>query len=416
MKLLSRKSRKRRLHFSLESHKKRWGSIILLAAGMMVMVFGFLAFSVDVGYIALTKAQLETASDAGARAAAIELKDGLGEGATKTPDEAKAAATQAAVDVAAANRAGDVNSVYADPSRDLRFGQVTYDPGSGTWVKQWGVSPYNMVELTLHRDQVPTSDSTETGQGDPVSQSGDHPLPLFFAPVIGHRDASLYTKATSALLPGNGFRVPAGSEMTMGALPFALDEDTWLALLRKDTDPKYGFEDNFRRDPETEAVSNTSDGIWECNLYPEGDSSLPPGNRGTVDIGGGNNSTSDLSRQILDGLNESDLSYYPNNTVPHQVTLNGDTGISAGFKEELEDIRGQSKLIPIFRTVIGNGDNAMYEIVDWVGVTVVDVKLVGNPKRVMVQPCPFYSQAVLPDYSGAPITQDTYFTSSTLIQ
>ena len=52
-----------------DARTNRSGSIILLAAGMMIMVFGFLAFTVDVGYIALTKAQLEAASVAGSRAA-----------------------------------------------------------------------------------------------------------------------------------------------------------------------------------------------------------------------------------------------------------------------------------------------------------------------------------------------------------
>ncbi len=74
-----------RHRFARLSPKKRLGAIILLASGMMIMVFGFLAFTVDVGYISLTKAQLEAACDAGARAAVIELKDGLGTGKTKTP-------------------------------------------------------------------------------------------------------------------------------------------------------------------------------------------------------------------------------------------------------------------------------------------------------------------------------------------
>jgi hypothetical protein len=387
----------------------------MIAAGMIVMVFGFLAFSVDVGYIALTKAQLEVASDAAARAAAIELKEGLGTAATMTSEQAAVVARQAAVDVAAANKAGDHQSVYANPTRDVRFGQVNYDPLAGVWVKQWGVTPYNMVEVTLHRDQLP-SPGGGSGEGTTQASSPDGPLPLFFAPVIGHDDAPLNTRAISALLPGNGFRIPTGSGKRMAALPFALDEDTWEALMDKSTDPKWGFQDKFRRDADTESVTSVADNVWEVNLYPEGNANLPPGNRGTVDIGAGNNSTSEICRQILEGLNENDLSYFTNNTIPDEVTLNGDTGISAGFKEELADIRGESRLIPIFRTVSGNGNNAQYEIIKWVGVTVVDVKLVGNPKRVMVQPCTFSDDTVIPDLSGEPINEETYFTTPALIQ
>lgn len=405
MKVLSRK---------LESRQKRWGSIILLASGMMIMVFGFLAFTVDVGYIAMTKAQLEAASDAGVRAGAFELRSGLGINKANTPSEAAAAATQAAVDVAGANRAGDVASIYTNPTRDLRFGQVVYDSASGTWVKQWGVTPYNMVELTLHRDQVPTSDGTETGEGDPVSQSGDHPLPLFFAPVIGHEDASLNTKAVAALLPGNGFRIPSGSDSTLPYLPFGLDLATWNALLQKDTDPQWNLRDNFTQNQETGAISRGADGVWEANLYPEGGTTT--GNRGTVDIGSGDNSNDHIIRQILYGLNASDLVNFPDNKVVPPIWINGDTGISAGFKEEIESIEGQMRLIPIFDEVHANGDNAMYHIVKFVGVTVVEVKLVGNPKRLLVQPMTFFDDTVMPDTSGAPITDETYYTTPVLIK
>ncbi len=57
--MLKRIPNLRQFRRNCESDKTRWGSIVVLAAGMIVMVFGFLAFSVDVGYIALTKAQLE---------------------------------------------------------------------------------------------------------------------------------------------------------------------------------------------------------------------------------------------------------------------------------------------------------------------------------------------------------------------
>ncbi|MCA9068898.1 MAG: Tad domain-containing protein, partial [Planctomycetaceae bacterium] len=212
------------------SRKKRLGAIVLLASGLMIMVFGFLAFTVDVGYIALTKAQLESANDAGVRAAVYELRDALGYGATKTDTEAKTAAVQAAVSVAGSNRAGDQQSIYVNPTRDVRVGNLTFDATTGTWVKQWGVAPYNMAELTLHRDQLPTGNTT-TGDGAPVNPNGDAPLPLFFAPVIGHDDAPLRTRSISAMLPGNGFRVPVGSGKRAGVLPFALDEDTWLKLI-----------------------------------------------------------------------------------------------------------------------------------------------------------------------------------------
>ena len=91
-----------------------------------------------------------------------------------------------------------------------------------------------------------------------------------------------------------------------------------------------------------------------------------PGNRGTVDIGSSNNSTNDIARQILYGISASDLAYHGGklefNSCGYLI-LNGDTGISAGVKDELAEIKGQPRCIPVFSQVNGPGNNADYKIV-----------------------------------------------------
>jgi hypothetical protein len=54
----------------------------------------------------------------------------------------------------------------------------------------------------------------------------------------------------------------------------------------------------------------------------------------------------------------------------------------------LTSIKGQPRVIPVFRTVSGPGNNAQYEIVLFVGVRILDVKLTGamSGKRVIIQP------------------------------
>jgi hypothetical protein len=72
-----------------------------------------------------------------------------------------------------------------------------------------------------------------------------------------------------------------------------------------------------------------------------------PGNRGTVDIGGSNNSTNDIARQILHGISAQDLQALGkplNISSQGTMTLNGDTGISAGVKDELKSIIGQKRM------------------------------------------------------------------------
>ncbi len=80
------------------------------------------------------------------------------------------------------------------------------------------------------------------------------------------------------------------------------------------------------------------------------------------------------------------------------MTLNGDTGISAGVKDELTSIIGQVRIIPVFSTVSMNGNNAMYKIKKWVGVRIMAVRLTGpmKSKHVMVQPAPVIIRNVVP--------------------
>ena len=69
--------------------------------------------------------------------------------------------------------------------------------------------------------------------------------------------------------------------------------------------------DSYSYNATTGVVADGTDGILELNLYPGGGAGqLPPGNFGTVDIGSPNNSTADLTRQILYGISEDDLAYF----------------------------------------------------------------------------------------------------------
>ncbi len=81
-----------------------------------------------------------------------------------------------------------------------------------------------------------------------------------------------------------------------------------------------------------------------------------------------------------------------------ELFLNGDTGISAGVKDEMTSIIGQPRIIPIFEQVAGNGNNAEYTIVKWQGIRIVGVKLTGSmsQKHVTIQVAPVLSRGVVP--------------------
>ena len=83
----------------------RRGAILVLAAIVMIVLLAFVAMTVDVGFVELTRTQLQSAADAGALAGAMELS------ATDDPAVVRTNATNAILQTAAMHRAGDKASV-----------------------------------------------------------------------------------------------------------------------------------------------------------------------------------------------------------------------------------------------------------------------------------------------------------------
>lgn len=380
----------------------RRGGILPLAAVMLVAIVGFAALAVDVGFMTQTKSQMQAAADGAALAAALEMPDGWGTGKKSTADSVSTAGRAAAQTVGSTYQVGEQPAAYVDTTRDVRFGQRTKD-ANGAWVESWGVAPYSMVEVTIHRDQPI--------QGNVVTRA-DQQVPLFLAPAMGNKYAALSAKATAVLSPGNGFYIPPGSGAFCPLLPLAIDETSWDNLINNGVGS-----DNYKYNSNGTVTSST-DGIKEVTLYPESNGSLPSGNRGTVDIGSSNNSTADLSRQIRYGPNEADLAYFGGKLqIPSSglLALNGDTGLSAGIKDDLAAIIGQPRAIPVFRSVSGPGNNATYQICKFVGIRILFVKLTGSPssKAVIVQPAPVFDGTII----GTPgaMQPDSIMTSLKLI-
>jgi hypothetical protein len=176
-------------------------------------------------------------------------------------------------------------------------------------------------------------------------------------------------------------------------LPLALDQPTWVDVLDG------GGSDNWRYDPTTKAITSGSDGMREVNLYPLRTGA--PGNRGTVDNGSSTNNSADLSGQIRHGVSPSDLNHIGSELKLNnngELFLNGDTGIRAGIKDDLASIKGAPRVIPIFREVLGPGNNATYTIVGSAGVRIMNEQLTGSKssKQVIIQPALMISKSVIP--------------------
>ncbi len=179
----------RRLSFGRDGRRR--GAIILLSAFTLVMAFAFAAFSIDVGFITLTRAQMQNVADAAVLSAVLELNPNEDQSAVM------AAAKQAARDVAVRHRAGDWDSFELDVENDVEFGRSTYDPNTDKYTYQWGSGavPYNVVRVNARRTIVTQMDE----QGN--SSQSDRRLPLFFGPVIGHTHAPLQVSAIATFQP-----------------------------------------------------------------------------------------------------------------------------------------------------------------------------------------------------------------------
>lgn len=383
----------------------RKGSIMALSLVVLVLIFAFAAFTVDFGMLTLTKGQIQNAADSAAHAATQELALSMGAGATVSATTAATNARTQAVNMVTRFRSGNLASTAADATRDVRLGYRQWNATTQRWDETWGVPPYNMAEVTVRR-----------------TASANAALPMSFARVLGIADQNVQAVSRASVAPVTGFQFNPNSSVALDILPIAVDNTTWNSLMTviSNNSSSTTFRDQYRWNSTTNSVSTGTDTIRELNIYPDQNSSLPPGNRGTVDLGSPNNSTSDLKRQIVSGLNAWDLSFFPNGSLQCSATspliLNGDTGISAGIESSLQSIIGQVRAIPIFTSVSGPGNNAMYTVIKFVGVRIMAVKLTGGPTQryVTVQPAQFTSPHTI--RGNTTITVDSIVTKPYLIQ
>jgi Flp pilus assembly protein TadG len=362
-----------------KQQRNRRGTITILAAILTIVLLAMVAFCVDVGYVLTAKEEMQRTADSAALAACWDFGKNLSQGQTVAAASGSARTTAknyASYNQVTKNATQIDTNTSNSPTGDVVFGYVSDLSGTGSNFQTGLTNNYNAVQVRVRKD------ATINGQ-----------VPYFFARIFGIQGQALKAQATAALVRDvSGFKAPAdGSNLDL--LPFALDLDTWNSLMAGNG------ADSWKWDAVNQKVVPGSDGVLEVNLYPQGTGS--PGNRGTVDIGSSNNSTADIARQIVYGVSAHDLSYLGGSIQfdsNGELKLNGDTGISAGVKDELASIIGKPRVIPIFSKVQGPGNNAQYTIVKWFGIRIMDVQLTGamSKKHVTIQAAPLVVHGVIP--------------------
>lgn len=390
------------------THSNKKGSVLPLIAVSVSLFFIMLSMSIDLGWIYLTQNQLQNTADAAALAAAAQLidEDILSGNPNQTDDIV--ASRDFAEMYAAMNQAGkrsimlDRNDTN-DPDGDVLAGFIENPNDYQSAFVSANVSLYNSVKVR--------SRLTRTMNG---------PLGLFFGAFTGVSEVELSAQSVASIEDRViGFEIPAGSGLRLEILPFAIYVDSWKVQTdgeNYDTTlncPPENDLDHFAFNTTTGQVQYcSSDGIPEVKVFPFKEDvctvSGLAGNFGTVDIGPANNSTADLVEQIVNGISENDLNTIGGLLMTDDGSgvfskwLNGDTGVSNGIKSAMNSIIGQPRLLPLFQNAIGQGNNAMYEIVAFVGVRVMEVRLTGrlSRRKVIVQPCQMISPLAVVDPSA----------------
>lgn len=365
-----------------ESTRRR-GAVVAMVVVSLVLLVGMATMTIDVGMLYRARAEAQASADAAAMAGAMRLIDPDRLKGTPNMSEEIVLARSTAAEYAALNEVVN-DGPQVDQTSDILVGRLNnpWDPSESLSFND--PNNYNTVRVLVRRDDV---------------RNG--PIDLFFAGIFGRNTADITAEAFATLHQGvSGFR-PTNDDNSQ-VLPLALHVDAWNDLL----DGTFTSGDNWSYDEESKTLGGGQDEINELNLYPGGGTGqLPPGNFGTIDIGGSGNSTADLGRQILHGISPEDIAALGTDFVlgpDGTIDLNGDTGLSAAIKNELSAVVGQPKVIPLFSEVNGPGNNATFTIVGFAGVRILDVKLTGsmNSKRVIIQPASVIDSTAVPPAPG----------------
>lgn len=167
------------------SHRDRRGVVVVLTGFLLVVIFAFMALSVDSGRIVLTETEMQNAVDAAALAASQEIAASVhaaGQDGTDPTVDPNSIAAEAARTMAAT--VAEANGVHIDPAADVRFGKRRYDPDTNTWPIVWDATPVNVVQVVARKD-------------NPDAAAADAKLPLAFGWAIGRDSVELTASATA---------------------------------------------------------------------------------------------------------------------------------------------------------------------------------------------------------------------------
>src|SRR5262249_25737476 len=159
--------------FANRSYRRRASAVVQTAVFGSLVGVGAMALTVDTGIEFNSRGELQSAADASALAAALQLG---GQDATTT-------ARQAAAAVAAQNKVRGT-SAFVNGSTDVSFGHAVLS--GAKYLFQENVQPFDAVQVIVRRDGA----------------AQDHPkLPLMFGSLLFPSGAAISASAVAMLVP-----------------------------------------------------------------------------------------------------------------------------------------------------------------------------------------------------------------------
>lgn len=368
------------------------GVVIVFTLTCIVVILGFAALAIDLGYLQVARVESQNAADAATLAGASAFLSETVFSRTGIDDSRLDSVRDRAI------LYGSYNSVARMPCRldanlgnglsgDIVLGYLDPNNTRGA-IDYSNPSMFNAITVNARRTDLPT----------------------FFAGILGHQTMSVSASATAVVDNRfSGIRPTAtGGPLT----PFAIKRETW-------EDEIVTGEDNFGYAEDT-GILQHGDDIPEVRLYiatnvthGQGKNTSPcddaAGNYGLLNIGNGSMGVPDLRQQIVNGITSEDLigltgepmiNLYDGNGAAQTYQVGGSPGIKAGIESAVEARLGDVVGFFLYDCLAGQGAGAEYRIVGIAFGRILEVDLNGNDKRIIIQPDTYTGSEVMTDPSA----------------
>ena len=197
----------------------RRGGVLVLTAFLMIALMSMIAFAVDLGYLEVTKVELQRTADSAAIAGAWELAPTAASTNGDMSGQISSARTKA-VQFAALNPVQTLAPVVDSNTSNSTSGDV---------VVGYLANPSNPAASI--NTQYPNRSNTVQVQVRKTLASANGAVPYFFARALGLTSQDMQATATAALINNvGGFQTPTNGG-NIQILPFALDKQTWDDML-----------------------------------------------------------------------------------------------------------------------------------------------------------------------------------------